>query len=119
MNSVPVSNGVVELRSVPAYAHNVNFGDRLSTMTSANDSLVCTGIVEPSDQWTYRVWLSAGASSQWQIVTEDYARAGCLVDVMSRHLIAMSCDHELARVIADKLTADESARILTYETGRS
>ncbi|TFC06533.1 DUF4265 domain-containing protein [Cryobacterium sp. MDB2-33-2] len=119
MNAWSVSDGVVELRAVPAFACNLNFGDRLSTVKSAEGSLVCTGIVQPSDQWTYRVWLSDEASATWHLVAENYARAGCLVDVMSQHLIAISCDYEVARIIADKLAADERTGILTYETGRS
>lgn len=119
MNARPIANGLVELRAVPAYAYDLNFGDQLSTMKSAEGALVCTGIIHPSEEWTYRVWLPDDASTRWQQIAEDYAKAGCLVDIISSHLIAISCHRELAQVIADKLTVDQDAAVLTCETGRS
>lgn len=118
LNALPISEGVVELSSIPVFAHEMNFGDRVSTMKSAEGPLVCTGIIQRSDQWTYRVWLSDDVPGALHLVAEGYARAGCLVDVMSRRLIAFSCGRDLAEVVASKLASDERAGLLTYETGR-
>jgi hypothetical protein len=103
MNARLIADGIVELRAVPAYAYDLNFGDHLSTMKSAEGALVCTGIIHPSEEWTYRVWLSEDPSTGWRQIAEDYAKAGCPVDVISRNLIAISCHRELAQVIAGQI----------------
>lgn len=117
MNAVPVDDGIVELRAVPAYTYGVNFGDHLSTLKSAEGLFVCTGIVRKSGQVTYRIWLPEAGTERWRTVAVEYAQAGCLVDVISERLIALSCSETAAPTISQSLASDEKAGVFIYENG--
>ena len=112
-------DGLAELRAVPAYARNLNFGDLVSTVRSADGALVCTAVVRQSGQWTFHVWFPEASTTSWQSVAQDYAKAGCLVDVLTPHLMALSCSSVLSQQIADNLLIDQNRGLLDYETGRS
>lgn len=118
MNAVTVDAKTVELRSVPAFAYNLDFGDHLSVIASAEGPLVCTRIVHKSDQWTFRVWLADPDKERWQHIANSYAQMGSYIDVLSSQLLAISCHETLAKQIAAKLASDERAGILMHETGR-
>ncbi|RFA06569.1 hypothetical protein B7R21_19565 [Subtercola boreus] len=117
MNAVPVEDGIVELRAVPAYTYGVNFGDHLSTLESAEGPLVCTGIVRKSGQATFRICLPEARTEPWRTVAVRYAQTGCLVDVISERLIALSCSDTAAPAISQSLASDEKAGAFVYENG--
>lgn len=121
LRAVLLDDDVVEIRSVPAYVHDLNYGDRMSVMTSAEGALVATGIVGRSDQRTYRIWLPdrSETTETWESVAVRYSSHGALIDVVSDRLIAISCEREHSQAFADELAADERAGVFHYETGAS
>jgi hypothetical protein len=113
-----VAPGEAQLRSVPAFAYDLNFDDVVSIVESAEGSLVCTGIIRRSGQSTFRVWLGEDGSDSWSDVAANYAKHGCIVEVISPKLLALSCIDESAQLIVDKLAAAQGDATLTFERGR-
>lgn len=113
-----VADDTVRLCAVPAHLQDVNFGDEVKVIRSAEEALVATSIGNRSDQWTYRIFLPDGSGDVWLPIAEFYAKAGCLVDVVSPRLIALSCCRDIAQAVADLLLRDQDAGRFVYETGR-
>jgi hypothetical protein len=55
------------------FAYDVNYGDEISVVTSAEGPIVATGVTKNSGNYTFRVWMrqDAGGSALRDVVTED------------------------------------------------
>jgi hypothetical protein len=114
-------SGLVELRAVPALAYGVAFGDQVSVIRSAEGSLVVDEIRERSSFATFRIWLGEEASlaATRQVVAENYAKLGCLVDVYSEKLIALACPEDRAETVRGALESQASVAGLVWEESSS
>lgn len=105
----------VEIRAVPVFAYDLNYGDEVSVVASAEGPLVATGIVKDGGNYTFRVWFPEGAL---QAVVAEFGALGCLVESYSARLVGLSCGAGEAQMMADALQAGEAAGRFLYETGR-
>lgn len=103
----------------PRHLYDVNFGDRVSVMRSAENALVATGVENDAINFTFRVQLTADDPNAWRPLAEELAEKGCLLDLISPRFFAISCGEPQAQDIADRLSALERTGILHYETGRT
>ena len=110
-------DGSFVLRAVPLFAYDLNYGDRVSAVPSAEGPLVATQVLEDGRCFTFRVALHAGGSTVPEVV-RTYGSLGCFVEGWSESLIGLSCDESLAQVVAHRLAGDEQRDRLAYETGR-
>jgi hypothetical protein len=97
----------------------VNYGDEISVVTSAEGSLVATGITKDAGNYTFRVWMreDAGDAAFLDVATH-FGTLGCLIEGYSNRLIGLSCSSENAQHVADALEVAEQEGSFTYETGR-
>jgi hypothetical protein len=110
----------VKLRAVPLFAYDVNYGDEISVVISAEGPLVATGVTKDSGNYTFRVWLreDAGDAALRDVVTQ-FGALGCLIEGYGNKLIGLSCSPENAQQVAHALeVAEHEGRRFTYETGR-
>ena len=86
------------------FAYDVNYGDELSVVTSAEGSLVATGITKDAGNYTFRVWTheNAGDDAFRDVVTQ-FGALGCLIEGYSDRLIGLSCSPVNAHDVADAL----------------
>ena len=111
-------NGV-EVRAVPLFAYDVNYGDELSVVASAEGSLVATGVTRDSGNYTFRIWLPASATAgAVQEVVREFGPVGCLIEPYGTRLIGLSSGPGEAQAVADALHAGEESGRFLYETGR-
>lgn len=109
----------VKLRAVPLFAYDVNYGDEISVVASAEGPLVATGITNDAGQYTFRTWMpeDAGDAALRDVVTM-FGELGCLIEGYSHKLIGLSCGPENAQAVADALHVGEQEGRFVYETGR-
>jgi hypothetical protein len=109
----------VKLRAVPLFAYDVNYGDEISVVASAEGPLVATGITKDAGNYTFRAWMreDAGDAALRDVVTV-FGALGCLIEGYSDRLIGLSCSPENAQHVADALEGAEQEGRFTYETGR-
>lgn len=109
----------VRVCAIPLIAYDVNYGDELAVVASAEGPLVATGVVTNGGNYTFRVWLSGhtGWDAIREVVTEFGGR-GCLVEGYSDRLIGLTCGAAEAPAVADALAAGERQGRFLYETGR-
>jgi Domain of unknown function (DUF4265) len=109
----------VVVRAVPLFAYDVNYGDELSVVTSAEGSLVATGISKDAGNHTFRAWLreDTGDDEVRDVVTQ-FGALGCLIEGYSDRLIGLSCSPVNAHEVADALEMAGQEGRFTYETGR-
>ena len=109
----------VKLRAVPLFVYDVNYGDEISVVVSAEEPLVATGITKDAGNCTFRAWMheDAGDEALRDVVTV-FGALGCLIEGHSDGLIGLSCSPEKAQHVADALEVAEKDGRFTYETGR-
>jgi hypothetical protein len=112
-------DGTAIVLGVPAYLYDVNFGDRVSVMRSAENALVATGVERDALNFTFRVLLKSDDHNVWQPLAFELAENGCLLDFISPRFFAISCGEPQAQEVADRLLALEHDGVLHYETGRT
>lgn len=119
LNAIPIgSEDAVQLRSVPAYAYGLNYGDTVECVASAEGPLVIRAVASPGGQATFRIWLGANTDpSAWRPIAESYAKRGCIVDVLTVRLIALSCAVEDSKAIQAMLDVDTARTGLAWELG--
>lgn len=111
-------DGTVTVLGVPAYAYDLNLGVRVTVLKSAEGPLVATGITQRASNHTFRVLLLApDDETAWYPLVQEFAVMGCLVDVLSPRLIAISCPLEAAQSLAVRLEQLQQECGLEYETG--
>lgn len=99
---------------MPAYAYDLNLGDRVTVVRSAEGPFVATGIVHDAGNITFRYYETA-----WDALAQEFASLGCLIDVLTPTLTALSCVPEASQSVADRLALLEEQGIIKYETGRT
>lgn len=112
-------DGTATVLAVPAYLYDVNFGDRVNVMRSAENALVATGMDRGALNFTFRVLLKSEDPNAWQPLASDLAERGCLLDFISPRFFAISCGQPPAQEVADRLLALQHDGVLHYETGRT
>jgi len=110
-------DGSFALCAVPLFAYDLNFGDRVSAIASAEGPLVATGVLDDRRHFTFRVALHEGGVSVQEIV-ETFGAMGCLIEGWSDSVVGIGCEAASAQSVADKLAHEERAERLAYETGR-
>lgn len=113
------ADGTATVLGVPAYIHNLNFGDRVSVMRSAENALVATGVKRDARNFTFRIQLNTDEPNASRPLAADLAENGCLVDFISPQFFAISCGEPQAQEVADRLSLLEHDGVLHYETGRT
>jgi hypothetical protein len=109
----------VGLRAVPLFAYDVNYGDEVSVVTSAEGPIVATGVTKNSGNYTFRVWMrqDAGDCALRDVVTQ-FGALGCLIGGYGDKVIGLSCSPQNAQQVTDALDVAEQEGRFTYETGR-
>ncbi|MFI5693506.1 DUF4265 domain-containing protein [Kribbella sp. NPDC051586] len=108
----------VEIRAIPMFAYDLNYGDEVAVVASAEGSLVATGISKDSRNYTFRIWLEHGDSDQIRQILTEFGGMGCLVEAYSAKLMALSCPPDAAQAVADALQSGELEGRFVYESGR-
>lgn len=112
-------DGSATVLGVPAYVKDLNLGDRVSVVENGDASWVATGHVHDAGNDTYRFFLrDAEDESMWRPLSEEFAQRGCLVDVLTPRLVALSSGRSDSQAVADRLAFLEGQGVLVYETGR-
>lgn len=109
--------------AVPAFAYDVNLGDEVEVVASAEGPLVATRVVRDAGQFTFRVLFPPiepdADDERWRDLQMDLEPYGCWFDVYSRTFLAISAEPGVAQAIAGLLADAEHAGRLQYETGRT
>ncbi|ASN19879.1 DUF4265 domain-containing protein [Arthrobacter sp. YN] len=113
------ADGTATVLAVPAFLYDINFGDRVNVMRSAEDAVVATGLDHDASNFTFRIMLKTDDPDAWQPLATELAQLGCILDVMSPRFFAVSCNEALSQVVADKLFTLQNNDELHYETGRT
>jgi Domain of unknown function (DUF4265) len=120
LNGRPENDGTVTVLGVPAYAYGLNLGDRVTVVRSAEGPLVATGMAHDAGNNTFRYFLlDPDDGRAWYPVAREFAAVGCLVDVLTPSLAALSCVPEASQLVAERLALLEEQGVLQYETGRT
>lgn len=114
------SDGSVSVLGVPAYAYDLNLGDRVTVVRSAEGPFVATGIAHAAGNNTFRFYLlDPDDETAWYPLAQEFASMGCLIDVLTPHLTALSCAPKASQSVANRLARLGELGILEYETGHT
>lgn len=120
LNGRPETDGTVTVLGVPAYAYDLNLGDRVTVVRSAEGPLVATGIAHDAGNNTFRYYLSETDDGEaWYPLALEFAFLGCLIDVLTPRLTALSCAPEASQKVFDRLALLEEQGVLQHESGRT
>lgn len=112
-------DGTTTVLSVPFFVYDLALGDEITTMTSAEGSLVAVERARRSGMFTFRVTFEAHPGDRWQTLMRDLEPWSCWFDVRSPTFLAIAAQSESANDVADYLHAREQAGELQYETGQT
>lgn len=103
---------------MPAYLYDLNLGDRVTVVRSAEGPFVATGIAHDAGNDTFRFYLlRADDEPAWYPLAREFAIMGCLIDVLTPRFIAMSCVPAASPSVVARLSKLRDERILEYEIG--
>ena len=107
--------------AVPFWVYDVNLGDEVALMESAEGAPVVTGVVVDGGNYTFRVRFAGAADDdvRWRELMVELEPFDCWFDVRSPAFVAMSAPAAHARAVADYLDDRERRGELLFETGRS
>lgn len=107
--------------AVPFWVYDVNLGDEVTVIESAEGAPVANGIVNEAGAFAFRViFVGAQADDErWRQLMVELEPCQCWFDVRSPAFLALSAPAEHARGVADVLSAKQGRGELQYETGRS
>lgn len=107
--------------AVPFWLYDVNLGDEVSVIESAESAPVANGIVNDAGAFAFRVIFDGAEAhdERWRQLMVQLEPYECWFDVRSPAFVALSAPAEHARRVADILSAKQERGELRYETGRS
>jgi hypothetical protein len=107
--------------SIPFWLYDLNLGDEVALMMSAEDEPVVTEVVADSGNHTFRVRFVDASSDdeRWRELMVDLEPFECWFDVRSPGFLALSAPPAHAQGVADHLDRREQRGELLFETGRS
>jgi hypothetical protein len=118
----PSGEGRAVVAAVPVFAYDLNLGDEVEVVTSAEGPLVAVRPLADAGRFTFRVWFAEWPDleldERWKDLQVELERFGCWFDVYSPRLVGVSADPGVAQTVADLLDAGERAGRFIYETGR-
>ena len=115
------------IAAIPVYVYDVNLGDEVEIVETAEELLVATRVTSDAGRFTFRVWFpdvfpgidGAAPDERWKALQVDLEPYGCWFDMYTSQLIAVSAEADVAAGVADFLAAGEDAGRFMYETGRT
>jgi hypothetical protein len=114
------SDGEVTVLGVPAYVYDLNLGDRVTVVRSAEGPFVATGIAHDAGNDTFRFYLlDADDETSWYPLARELAIMGCLIDVLTPRFTVVSCVPEASPSVVARLAELREEGILEYEIGRT
>jgi hypothetical protein len=120
LNGRSETDGTITVLGVPAYAYDLNLGDRVTVVRSAEGPFVATGIAHDGGNNTFRYYLLEPDDGRaWYPLAQKFASMGCLIDVLTPDLTALSCPPESSQPVVDRLALLEGQGVIQYESGRS
>jgi hypothetical protein len=107
--------------AVPFWVYDLNLGDEVALIESAEGAPVVAGVVVDGGNYTFRVRFDDAADDdvRWRELMVGLEPFGCWVDVRSRGFLAVSAPPTQAQAVADYLDEREQRGDLLFETGRS
>jgi hypothetical protein len=107
--------------AVPFWVYDVNLGDEVALMDSAEGASVVTGVVVDGGNHTFRVRFEHAADDdvRWRELMVELEPFDCWFDVRSPGFLAVSAPPAHAQPVADYLDERERRGELRFETGRS
>ena len=109
------------IAAVPVFAYDLNLGDEVEVVASAEGPLVAVRPVWDAGRFTFRVLFPDAddpRDRQWVALQQELEPYGCWFDVFSPHLVAVSAEPDVAQDVADHLAEGQHAGRWQYETGR-
>ena len=115
------SEDEAEIVGIPVFAYDLDLGDVVRVVRSAEGAPVVSALVAKSGNHTFRVWFDAvpEPGHNWRRLMTDLEPFDCWFDTWSERLIAISVSATHAQAVADYLRARESESELEYEMGAS
>jgi hypothetical protein len=110
------------IAAVPVFTYDLNLGDEVEVVASAEGPLVAVRPVHDAGRFTFRVLFPEAHDPEdrsWVALQQDLEPFGCWFDVYSPQLVAVSAEAEVAQAVADFLADEQRAGRWVYETGRS
>jgi len=115
------SDDSAEFVGIPAFAYDLNLGDVVRPVLSAEGAAVVSEVVARSGNYTFRALFEheSRAGEHSKRLMADPEPLGCWFDVWSETLVAISAAEADAQEVADYLASRETTDELQYETGRT
>ena len=106
---------------MPFWAYELNLGDEVALMGSAEGAPVVTGVIADGGNFTFRVRFDGAAHDdvRWRGLMVELEQFDCWFDVRGPGLVAVSAPSAHAQTVADYLNGRERRGDLVFETGRS
>jgi hypothetical protein len=107
--------------AVPFWVYDLDLGDEVTLMDSAEGAPVVTGVVLDGGNYTFRVRFEHAADDdvRWRGLMVELEPFDCWFDVRSPGFLAVSAPPAHAQAVADHLDDRERRGDLLFETGRS
>jgi hypothetical protein len=121
MLAVPTTADRRVIAAVPVFAYDLNLGDEVEVVVSAEGRLVMVRPIWDAGRFTFRVLFPDAddpGDRQWLALQQELEPYGCWCDAYSRQLVAVSAEPEVAQEVADFLAAGQHEGRWQYETGR-
>lgn len=116
-----VSERDAEVVGIPVFAYDLNLGDVVRVIRSAERAPVISELITRSSNSTFRALFEreSHVGEHRKRLMEDLEPFGCWFDTWSETLVAISVAATNARSVADYLKIKESSAELKYETDRT
>jgi hypothetical protein len=107
--------------AVAFWLYDLNLGDEVSLVESAEGALVADGVVRDAGTTRFRVIFEGAADDdeRWRDLMVELEPYGCWFDVRSPGFVAISAPPEHGQAVANHLAEPERRAELRYETGRT
>ena len=119
----PSGEGRAVLAAVPVFAYDLNLGDEVEVVATAEGPLVAVRRLHDAGAATFRVWFpdwpDLERDDRVAELQRELARFGCWFDVWSPSLVAVSAEPDVAPDVADHLAEQERAGRFIFEPGRT